>query len=68
MKAFILGILFIITISVLPGCRNKAELDSNGIPGKLVIAVYTGGDNPLGVKAMTKKLKTYFEKKAWHGG
>jgi phosphonate transport system substrate-binding protein len=62
MKTLIItAILFSMCLG-LSSCRNKADLDAHGMPGKLVIAVYTGGDNPLGVKAMAGKIKTYFEK------
>jgi phosphonate transport system substrate-binding protein len=62
MKKLILGIFFLTTVSILPACHNKAELDANGMPGKLVIAIYAGGDNPNGVKSALVPLKNYLEK------
>jgi phosphonate transport system substrate-binding protein len=62
MKAYIIALMGLFAILTIGGCKNKATLDANGIPGKLMIAVYTGGDNPLGVKAVMGKMKVYFEK------
>lgn len=61
MKKLLTGILFITCILFL-GCRNKIELDSNGIPGKLVIAHF-GSDNPLAVKAALEPFRKYLEQK-----
>ncbi|MFI5136332.1 MAG: phosphate/phosphite/phosphonate ABC transporter substrate-binding protein [Sphingobacteriales bacterium] len=63
MKTLIMTAILFSMCLIFPSCRNKAALDANGMPGKLVIAVYTGGDNPLGIKAMAGKIKTYFGKK-----
>jgi len=63
MKTLICSILFLTAIFVFTGCRNKAELDANGMPGKLVVAVYAGGDNPTGMKAAMTPLRNYLEKK-----
>jgi phosphonate transport system substrate-binding protein len=49
-------------LAIFPACHNKAALDANGMPGNLVIAIYTGGDNPGGVKAAFENIKPYFEK------
>jgi len=56
-------ILFSAAFLILAGCQNKTDLDANGIPGKLVIAVYAGGDNPGGIKAGLEPLKNYLQKK-----
>ena len=63
MKTLICSILFLTAIFVFTGCHNKAELDANGMPGKLVIGVYAGGDNPNGLKSALVPLKDYLEKK-----
>src|ERR1700744_4399278 len=62
MKTLMMSLLFLSMLAILPACRNKATLDSNGMPGKLVIGIYTGGDNPGGVKAAFANMKPYFEK------
>jgi len=59
-KVFIAALL---AAALLGGCKNKAELDSNGVPGKLVIAIYAGGDNPEAVKSAMGKFGAYLEKK-----
>jgi phosphonate transport system substrate-binding protein len=56
------GLLFLLTVLLL-SCHNKAELDANGIPGKLMIAIYVGGDNPNATKAASTVIQKYFEKK-----
>jgi phosphonate transport system substrate-binding protein len=55
-------LLFVLLLAAM-GCKNKAELDSNGIPGKLVIAIYAGGDNPGAVKSAMAQFGDYLEKK-----
>src|ERR1700744_2536467 len=62
MKTLMMSLLFLSMLAIFPACRNKATLDSNGMPGKLVIGIYTGGDNPGGVKAAFANMKPYFEK------
>ena len=62
MKTLIVSILFLTGTFILAGCGNKADLDANGIPGKLVIGVYTGGDNPDGIKSALVPFKAYLEK------
>jgi len=56
-------VLFSFAMLVLAGCKNKTDLDSDGMPGKLVIAVYAGGDNPGGLKAGLAPYQKYLEKK-----
>jgi phosphonate transport system substrate-binding protein len=63
MKTLICGAFFLTLFFVLTGCHNKADLDANGMPGKLVIAIYAGGDNPNGQKAAMIPLQKYLEKK-----
>lgn len=62
MKRLVIGLIFLSMLAIFPACRNKATLDANGMPGKLVIGIYTGGDNPGGVKAAFENIKPYFEK------
>jgi phosphonate transport system substrate-binding protein len=62
MKRLMIGLMFVSMLLIFPACHNKVALDANGMPGKLVIAVYTGGDNPAGVKAAVGLIKPYFEK------
>jgi len=63
MKTLICSMFFLTALLVFTGCHNKAELDANGIPGKLVIAVYAGGDNPGALKAGLEPFKAYLKKK-----
>jgi phosphonate transport system substrate-binding protein len=62
MKRLMIGLMFLSMLAIFPACHNKVALDANGMTGKLVIAIYTGGDNPGGVKAAFGKIKPYFEK------
>ena len=59
-KVFVAALL---AAALLVGCKNNADLDSTGVPGKLVIAVYAGGDNPEAVKSAMGKFGIYLEKK-----
>src|SRR5260221_13338859 len=59
----LVGIFFLAAFLSLTGCHNKADLDANGMPGKLVIAIYAGGDNPGGLKAGLELFKIYLQKK-----
>ncbi len=62
MKRLTTGLFFLITLLGSLSCRNKTALDANGMPGKLMIAIYAGGDNPQGVKMAAGDMKKYFEK------
>jgi phosphonate transport system substrate-binding protein len=62
MKTWMISLVFLSMLLVFPACHNKVALDANGMPGKLVVAIYTGGDNPGGVKAAFENIKPYFEK------
>jgi phosphonate transport system substrate-binding protein len=62
MRTLITGLVFCTLLAVFTGCGNSVALDSNGMPGKLVIAAYTGGDNPEGVKKATGEIKKYLSK------
>ena len=59
-KAFIATLL---AAALLGGCTNKTALDANGVPGKLVIAIYAGGDNPGAIKSAMAQFGAYLEKK-----
>jgi phosphonate transport system substrate-binding protein len=63
MKAIVTGAYFLLTLLALSACHNKAELDSNGVPGKLIVAIYAGGDNPGAVKSAMAQFGGYLEKK-----
>jgi phosphonate transport system substrate-binding protein len=58
-------VLFILTVVMLmaTGCKNKADLNAAGIPGKLVLAIYAGGDNPAAIKSSMALMQQYMEKK-----
>jgi len=59
-KVFIAAFFATVIISA---CKNKSELNADGVPGKLVIAIYAGGDNPAAVKSAMARVGAYFEKK-----
>ena len=44
------------------GCRSKTALDANGVPYKLIVAVYEG-DNPGETSTVLAKVKKYLEAK-----
>jgi phosphonate transport system substrate-binding protein len=44
------------------GCRRKTDLDANGVPRTLVVAVYEG-DNPGETSVVLEKIKKYMEGK-----
>lgn len=56
-------IVLLLVVVLFGGCKNKAELDSNGMPGKLVLAIYAGGDNPGAVKSAMAQMAAYLQKK-----
>ncbi|MFC0512784.1 phosphate/phosphite/phosphonate ABC transporter substrate-binding protein [Mucilaginibacter angelicae] len=62
MKAFIVLVLSICTLAIVCGCKNKADLDANGVPGKLLIGSY-GGDNPAQTHAALDPFAKYLSKK-----
>lgn len=54
--------IFLTIVSLLAaGCRSKTALDPNGVPYKLVVAVYTG-DNPGERTIVMAKVQKYLEK------
>lgn len=62
MKAFTVFLLAICMLTVVSSCKNKADLDANGIPGKLLIGSY-GGDNPAQTHAALDPFAKYLSKK-----
>ena len=60
MKNLIIALVLLIFIS----CNNKSELDSNGEPKVLTIAIFGGnGDNKGSVKKAMELFKVYLQKK-----
>ncbi|MDR3715489.1 MAG: phosphate/phosphite/phosphonate ABC transporter substrate-binding protein [Puia sp.] len=57
-KAFLFTFLFIL---LLGGCRNKADLDANGVPSTLLIGVYAG-DNPGEQGKILERVRQYLQK------
>jgi phosphonate transport system substrate-binding protein len=61
-KANIVLSMFLVMLFALYGCGNKADLDANGVPHKLIIAMYQG-DNPAQIKSAMEPLGKYLQKK-----
>ena len=59
MKRLIIPFLLLLII----GCKNPTDLNKDGIPNELAIALYAGGDNPGAIKAGMEPFKIYLEKK-----
>lgn len=59
-KIFCAGLCLL--FAALAGCRSKTALDANGVPHKLVIAVYEG-DNPGETTVVLTKVQKYLETK-----
>jgi len=55
------GIALLVVV-LAAGCRNKRELDANGMPNTLIVAVYEG-DNPGEVTKVLNQVRPYLEKK-----
>jgi len=62
MKAFNVFLLVVATLAAVSGCKNKADLDANGVPGKLLIGSY-GGDNPAQYREALDPFAAYLSKK-----
>src|ERR1700744_6016951 len=62
LKANIALLVLAATLLVFSGCTNKADLDANGVPHKLLIAMYQG-DNPAQIKSAMEPLGKYLQKK-----
>ena len=60
MRNIILSLLLLASF----GCNNKSELDSNGEPKVLTIAIFGGsGDNKGSVKKAMELFKVYLQNK-----
>jgi phosphonate transport system substrate-binding protein len=55
-------VLWLLLAGLVAGCRNKRELDANGTPNTLLVAVYEG-DNPGETTKVLGLVKPYLEKK-----
>jgi phosphonate transport system substrate-binding protein len=62
MKNLIVSLFFLSTLLVFDSCGKSADLDANGIPGKLVVALY-GSDDPGALRGAIKPFQQYLEKK-----
>jgi phosphonate transport system substrate-binding protein len=62
MKTSAIILYAFLALAFISGCKDKAGLDSNGVPGKLLIGMY-GGDNPAQTKAAMEPMKEYLQKK-----
>ncbi|AYL94474.1 phosphate/phosphite/phosphonate ABC transporter substrate-binding protein [Mucilaginibacter celer] len=62
MKAFIRLLLAGLVAMTISACKNKASLDANGVPGKLLIGSY-GGDNPAQYRETLDPFAAYLSKK-----
>lgn len=51
----------LIVLLLTAGCRSKTALDANGVPYKLIVAVYEG-DNPGEVTKVLNEVRPYLEK------
>ncbi|QEM08982.1 phosphate/phosphite/phosphonate ABC transporter substrate-binding protein [Mucilaginibacter rubeus] len=62
MKTFNVFLLVVAMLAAVSGCKNKANLDANGVPGKLLIGSY-GGDNPAQYREALDPFAAYLSKK-----
>jgi len=62
MKTIVYAGILLVVIGLIAGCRNKRELDANGMPNTLIVAVYEG-DNPGEVTKVLNQVRPYLEKK-----
>ena len=62
MKALKVVTIVLFALLIISGCKNTADLDANGIPGKLIIAHFNSGDAPA-VKKGIEPVREYLEKK-----
>ncbi|HEY4325564.1 MAG TPA: phosphate/phosphite/phosphonate ABC transporter substrate-binding protein [Mucilaginibacter sp.] len=62
MKSSAIILYALVALTFISSCKDKARLDSNGVPGKLLIGMY-GGDNPAQTKAAMEPMKAYLQKK-----
>ncbi len=62
MKKLISFYAIVTVLFAFYGCKDKTDLDANGIPQKLVIAHFNSGDAPA-VKQALEPFREYLEKK-----
>ena len=60
MKPFII-VFFLIAILASAGCKNKTDLDANGVPQTLKIGIF-GGENPGLVKSVYEPIRQYLSR------
>src|ERR1700743_2906360 len=60
MKPFII-VFFLIAILASAGCKNKTDLDANGVPQTLKIGIF-GGENPGQVKSVYDPIRQYLSR------
>lgn len=60
MKSLIV-VIMLFTVFAFFGCKNKAALNDNGIPAKLVIGVF-GGENPGSTQKIWEPIRVCMEK------
>ncbi len=61
MRAFFTVVVLSLVLA-LQGCKDKVALDSNGVPGKLVVGVF-GGENPGRTQNIMEGIRKDMEKK-----
>ena len=62
MKSFHFCLIAVLALVLGTGCRSKTALDANGVPYRLVVAVYEG-DNPGETTKILDEVRPYLEKK-----
>src|ERR1700744_1318193 len=61
MKAFAFILLAFFTVTISNGCKNKTDLDANGVPQTLKIGIF-GGENPGLVKSVYEPIRQYLSR------
>jgi phosphonate transport system substrate-binding protein len=56
------SLLFIFSLLVAVGCKNKRALDANGTPTTLLVAVYAGDDPTGSMTPIREQIRKYLEK------
>jgi len=62
MTKYLASCIVMLALLTLNSCRDKAALDANGVPGKLLIGSY-GGDNPAQTKGALEPFRAYLQQK-----
>jgi phosphonate transport system substrate-binding protein len=52
----------LLVLLTFTGCKDKADMDVNGVPAKLLIGSY-GGDNPAQTKGALEPFRAYLQQK-----